>query len=140
MANFDKQVKAHADKYKRRLEATFKASAQELFSQAQAVASEGGKMRILTGFLRGSFSTSINGQPQGPSRNPYTGTTQQTDWDQAQTVVTIAGAKLGDTIWGGWSANYAQIRESKDGFMRSAAQNWPLIVNRVAADAKARIR
>ena len=137
MGKFDDQVKKHADTYKRRMRAIFQQSAQELFEEAQTTIPNGGRLPIDLGFLRASFSASLNGAPQGPSRNP--GKASFT-YDGAQVSTTINGAKLGDTIWAGWSAEYAIYMEARYGFFRGAAQNWPLIVARNTADAQARIR
>jgi hypothetical protein len=65
----------------------------------------------------------------------------------------ILTANLGDTIYIGWTAAYAMRMEygfqgpdslgrvynqPGNGFARSAAQNWPKIVDRVVAQVKAR--
>lgn len=114
-----KGFSATVDKWTRkteaRTEAVFKQSAQALFEQAQTTVNEGGKLRIDTGFLRYSFSTSLSGPPTGPSINPYESGSQQADWNSADTVLTINGAKLGDSIWGGWTASYARVREMETG-------------------------
>ena len=137
-----KGFSATVDKWTRkteaRTEAVFKQSAQTLFEQAQTTIGEGGKLPLDTGWLRASFSASLQGMPAGVGANPYKSGSQQADWNSADTVLTINGAKLGDSIWAGWGAVYARAMEYKYGFSRSAAQNWSAIVNQTAAEAKAR--
>lgn len=50
-----------------------------------------------------------------------------------------AQANLGDTIWIGWTAEYAIYMEARYGFMRSEAQNWTYIVQQITAEVKVRI-
>jgi hypothetical protein len=129
--NFKAQVAAWARKSDARLNAVFRESAQRLISQAQTVRGEGGKMRIDTGFLRASGQASLIGWPSGPSM-------QSEGLGSFDYAVTIAGARLGQTIYFGWTAEYAGFREYEDGFMRSAAQNWQNIVSTVVREAMAR--
>lgn len=123
-------------KSERRMDAIMKQSAQEVINEAQTPVAKGGHMRVDTGFLRASGSVSLNGLPSGPSRPAAPGGT----YEPADISLEIAKAKLGDTIFFGWVANYARAREAKDGFARLAAQNWSKIVARVTAQAKARIK
>ncbi len=85
-------------------------------------------MRVDTGFLRASGQASLTGLPSGPSdKSEAPG--------QFDYTFVLAQARLGGTIWFGWTANYAIYREFQDGFMRSAAQNWQDIVAQVAREA-----
>ena len=52
----------------------------------------------------------------------------------------IAGAEIGDTVYVGWTANYARPREYRDGFLASAAQKWPDFVDKNAARARREIK
>lgn len=130
-SKFDAQVNGWARKCERRLEAIFKESAQRVIEQAQTPVGEGGKIRIRTGFLRASGQASLTGWPSGPSR-------REEGLGQFDYSITIAGAKLGQTIYFGWTAEYAGFREYEDGFMRSAAQNWGSIVSAVTREAQVR--
>ena len=136
---FGAQVNAWARKSERRLEAIFKESAQRVIEQAQTVGPSvanpgggaGGKLPVDSGFLRASGQASLTGWPVGPSR-------VEDGMGQFDYSITIAGAKLGQTIFWGWSAAYAGIAEERYGFMRSAAQNWGSIVSAVTREAQVR--
>jgi hypothetical protein len=129
--NFKAQVAAFGRKSDARLTAIFRESAQRVISEAQTVRGEGGKMRVDTGFLRASGQASLTGWPSGPSR-------RDEGLGSFDYAITIAGARVGQTIYFGWTAEYAGYREYEDGFMRSAAQNWQNIVSGVVREAMAR--
>lgn len=131
MARFDAQVKAWAQKCDRRMGAIFKESAQRVIEIAQTPVGAGGKMPIDTGFLRASGQASLSGWPSGPSR-------QDEGMGQFDYTLTIAGARLGSTIYWGWTAEYATNMEEKYAYMRSAAQQWQGIVSKVVREAMAR--
>lgn len=98
---------------------------------------KGGRMRVDTGFLRASGRLSLNGMPGGPVRGDD-GKTY--DYDESLTVLQLGKAQLGDVIYFGWSASYAQYREAFDGFLATAVQQWPQIVARVTAQIRAQIK
>lgn len=122
---FEATVAAHVARYKATLERVFKASAQDVIELAQRPVAQGGRMPVDTGFLRNSLVSGLNGSTALSGANSY--------------VVTIAGADLGDSIFAGWTANYARHVEygarGRAGrfFMRGAAQQWQQIVDRNAA-------
>ncbi len=125
MTTFTAQIKAFADRTQEKIEAVVKQSAQEVFSIAQTPKAQGGRMPVDTGFLRNSLIASLNGSTVGGGADAY--------------VLAVAGAELGDTIFAGWTANYARFMEygtSKtpaNFYMLSAAQQWQAIVARNAA-------
>lgn len=102
-----------------------------------AAPGKGGKMPVDTGFLRASGQLSLNGMPTGPTRGNADGSYQ---YDANSTELKLAKAKIGDTIFFGWTAEYAQYMEARYGFLASAVQKWPAIVERVAAEIVARIK
>ena len=121
-------------KYKRRMDAVFKESAQEVISLAQtpqpSVTVTGGsfvvgKIPVDTGFLRNSLISGINGSYAFDGPESY--------------VLAIAGADLENTIQAGWTAEYALDVEHgnarMDGrfFLRANAQRWQQIVNENSA-------
>lgn len=124
MSSFTAQIKAFADKSKEKIEAVVKQSAQEVFSIAQMPKAAGGRMPVDTGFLRNSLIATLNGSAVGGGADAYT--------------LAIAGAELGDTIFAGWTANYARFMEygtskaSGNFYMLNAAQQWQAIVARNA--------
>ena len=137
-----KQASAVADawalKCRKRALAIFRESVQRTIEEAQTPVAKGGKMRVDTGFLRGSGAASLTGMPTGPRRPIEEGATF--DFLGDGVTLTIGRAQLGDTIFFGWSAEYARAREAQDGFLRSAAQNWRPTVAKVTQEAKTRIR
>ena len=118
MGEFEKQVTKWARKSEARMEAVFKTAVQDMIEDAQTPRDKGGRMPIDTGFLRNSGSAAINSIPTGGGFG--------------NTAVVISRAKLGDTIYFGWTANYAQYMEAKYAFMRMATQKWGQFV-KVAA-------
>lgn len=135
--SFTTQLDAWVKKSEKRVELVFKESFSRVVDEAQKPVAKGGNMRIDTGFLRNSGQAAIGGLPSGPDKNPGV---KQPDWNNSEIITTINRLKLGQTIFFGWTANYAIHRENKDAFVRRATQNWQMIVNQVTAEAKARIR
>lgn len=123
--SFEAQVAGHVARYRERLEAVYKQSAQDVIADAQVPVAKGGRMPVDTGFLRNSLQTSLNGSTSLTGADSY--------------VLTIAGAELGDVIEAGWTANYARAVEygargrPPRFFMRGAAQRWETIVQANAA-------
>lgn len=144
--SFSAQVNAWARKSERRMDAVFKESAQRVIAEAQKVRGEGGRMRVDTGFLRASGQVSLSGPPlirQGfvPPADAGPGSFA---YSASPIALEIAGARLGGTIWFGYTAAYAAAREygargqAPDAFVRGAAQQWQDIVKQTTARIKAR--
>lgn len=121
--SFSNQVKAFADKAKRRQTAIFRESAQRLATEAGVPRAQGGNMPVDTGYLRGSMAASPTGMPALGALPP---------------AVVLLSLQAGDTIFMGWTANYAIYMEARYGFARLAAQNWTFIVDKVTKEVKAR--
>jgi hypothetical protein len=121
---FTAQIKAFANRATEKMEAVVKQSAQEVFSIAQTPKAQGGRMPVDTGFLRNSMIAELNGGRVGGGADAY--------------VMAVAGADLGDTIFAGWTANYARFMEYGTSrtrgnfYMLNAAQQWQAIVARNA--------
>ncbi|MCO5962360.1 HK97 gp10 family phage protein [Sinorhizobium meliloti] len=142
--SFGAAVAQWADKVEGAAEAIFKEATQEVVEEMQRPVGQGGRMRVDTGFLRASLLASSTAMPAiTASAMPVTGRTYAPDFGQIEAV--IAGADIGDTLYFGYTAAYAGYREygangqAADGFVRLAAQNWPIIVDRKAAELKARL-
>lgn len=88
-------------------------------------------MRIDTGFLRASIQAALGTLPSGPTRgqkgvsypNPLPAAGEAVAatllrWDPMTEVPFFVG----------WTANYARIREVRDGFLRTATGKWDIIV------------
>lgn len=114
------------------LEAVFRQSAQDVIEYMQMPVAEGGNMPVDTGFLRASMQVSLEGVRPMTQANP--GGPKYTYNPEAAALV-IMGAKLGDTIFASYTANYAAHQnygtESFAGrhFVGLAAQRWQTIVN-----------
>lgn len=71
-------------------------------------------------------------------RNARPGTGALYTDDDSQIALVIAGASLGQPIYFGFTAGYADFREYHDGMVRLEAQRWQATVAEVVAEAKAR--
>lgn len=141
--SFSAAVAQWADKVEGAVKAIFKEATQEVVEEMQRPVGQGGRMRVDTGFLRASLLASSTSMPAISAAKPVEGGTYTPDFGQIEAV--IAGADVGDTLYFGYTASYAGYREygangqPADGFVRLAAQNWPIIVDRKAAELKARL-
>jgi hypothetical protein len=133
--NFSATVEGFVTETEKRMRALAMQSTQDLIEEVQTPVGKGGKMRVDTGFLRASGQMSLTGIPSGPVRGDPD---KKYAWNNATAIADFAGFTLGQTIYFGWTANYAKYREAYDGFLISGIQNWQTIVNRVAAQIIAR--
>lgn len=123
-------------------------SIQDVINDAQLAVGKGGRMRVDTGFLRASGQASLNGMPTGPVRGDKEATKHQYDdgnkpLDPSVTLTLGDGAdgfQLGATIYFGWTANYARIREAYDGFLEGAVQKWQQFVAKNTEEIRQRIK
>ena len=95
--SFAASIQAFGKKAMDRAEDIFKQSAQDVFAIAQTPKAQGGNMPVDTGILRNSLQTALNGSTYLAGADGY--------------VAVIAGAELGDTIFGGWTVKYARRLE-----------------------------
>lgn len=109
------------------VDALIKQSTQDVIEDAQTPVAKGGRMRVVTGFLRASGQLSLTGMPSGPERG-----TDGQSYDQSTENIhaTLAGVTAGDTLYYGWTAAYAGPREFHDGFLAGALQKWQQIVDK----------
>ena len=133
--NFSATVEGFVTETEKRMTALAKQSTTNLINEVQTPTAKGGKMRVDTGFLRASGQMSLTGVPSGPVRGDPD---KKYSWDSANAIADFANFALGQTIYFGWTANYAKYREAYDGFLISGIQNWQLIVNKVVAQIVAR--
>ncbi len=134
-ADVDEWVKAAPE----RVLAVFRESTQRVGSMA----AEG--VPVDTGFARASVQASLSAMPQiDPGAKGSKGSSYDASGSFAEMSLTINNATLSDTIYIGWTANYIQYLEwghsqqAPAGFVGIAASQWPVIVQRVVAEAKAR--
>lgn len=117
-------------------EAVIKDAAQEMAIDANTPVGKGGRMRVDTGFLRNSIAASLNSLPSGQNVKPD-GYSKQ-EWSPSEVVTTINRMSIGDKLFIGWAAEYAQYRENQDFFARTAAQNWPQYVQNAVYNMRLR--
>ncbi|TPN90147.1 HK97 gp10 family phage protein [Mesorhizobium sp. B1-1-5] len=147
MASFAATVGDWCAKVPNALEIVFKESAQELVSQLDRLLADEvyakpqppGYKR--TGFLRASLMASTSAMPTLSRDNP--GAPVPTDLGDV--ILVINGADLGDTIYLGYTANYAAfVHYGANGttprpWVTLVAQRWITIVEAKAAEVKARL-
>ncbi|MGX9120333.1 HK97 gp10 family phage protein [Mesorhizobium sp. BHbsci] len=145
--SFAATVGAWALKVEGALQAIFQESAQELVSQLDqllvdmvyAQPQPAGYTR--TGFLRASFMASTTGMPQ-PTRD---GPGISVPPDHGEVVLVINGADLSDTLYLGYTADYAAyVHYGAQGraprpWVDLVAQRWVAIVETKAAEVKQRL-
>lgn len=134
---FSAQVDDWVRKSESRMEGVFKQSVQDVIEDAQKPTAKGGRMRVDTGFLRNSGNASLSGMPSGAAKGSKE---SSYDWNEGPVLLRINALKLGQTIWFGWTANYARHRENKDAFLRMAVLKWKKYVESNTAEMKRRIR
>lgn len=134
---FNKQLDEFVGKTEEKILAVTKNSIQEVVEEASTPVKLGGKMRVDTGFLRSSGTASLNQLPTGESegRKRIAGELgvlpEYSNYNTGSVLqAVLADFKLGDTFYFGWCANYAIYRETYDGFLVSACQNWSSIVDK----------
>ena len=138
MGKFAEQAKNRTEVYKRRFRAASRKAIELTVNDMMTLRDYGGRMRKDTGFLVNSAGAGIDQIPTGPSESPGGTVTSQLTGEPL--AVALLKWQPGQTFYWGFTANYARYRESEDGFVRGAAENWPQHVKTAAADAKARIK
>jgi len=124
--NFEDQVTGYAKEYRQRINATAKKAVELVVADAQrpgpaigppSSAGDGGRMPVVTNNLRGSISAAIGSMPRGGG--------------VAATLIRWSPIK-GETLYVGWTANYARAMEYRYGFMRGAVERWDEFVKKAA--------
>ena len=141
MANMGEWV----NKTKRRQQAVMESSIERLSEVMNLPRAKGGRMPVVTGTLRGSFQSSINGQFVG-SGEP-----------EVHVLIAVERAKPGDVLsfgWGGAAASYAaRVNYGFTGtdslgrkfnslgahFLDFGLARWPWIVREEVAKARASV-
>lgn len=118
-------------KTQKRIDAVLKGSTQDVVEIAQTPKAKGGRLPVDTGFLRNSLMSSISGGTGAQGAASY--------------VMVAAGMKGGDVVTFQWTADYARfVNDGVNGrpgahFLEGAADQWPQIVRRNVAKAKAAV-
>lgn len=127
---FEADVSAMVKKTKNNMSLVVRASLQDVVDLAQLPVAKGGRMRVDTGFLRASGQGSFSGMPTGPVRGEVKVKFHYDNGGRSTTIVELSSMQIGSTFYFGWTAEYAKYREAYDGFLETAVQRWPEIVNK----------
>ena len=123
-------IEAFVTKSNDRLLAVMRGSLRDMVEDMQVPVAKGGRMCVDTGFLRASGRAALDGFPSGVSIRPADALPGQFEWDGQSLNAVLLNMKVGDTFYWGWVAGYAPVRETYDGFMDVAIQNWQGYVTR----------
>lgn len=127
---FADQVSAHTEQYRRRLKFIARTAVQEMGIEASIPVAQGGRMPVDTSFLRSSLLASTDGPPIGPAQGdkPIQG--------DPLPVMLIKWDPLTQTVWIGWTADYATIQNLRNGYRDGAVEKWPDFVRKATALGK----
>ena len=135
MGKFTDQVSGFGRKSKSNLRAVMRTSVQETVSKAQRTRGEGGRLPIVTGFLRATNQAALHSMPRGPTDNPEKKTfrlgTQVAGEPVAATLLRW-DPNTRTTLFVGWTAVYARHMEAQYGFLRGAVEVWDVTVAEAA--------
>ncbi len=128
-ASVNDWVKASED----RMNAVFREATQRVVSSAQA------RIPVDTGFARASVRASLSSMPPTVKAPAGGGAVSYNPGDIS---AVLAGAKVGDTAFIGWTAEYAgaleygHSQQAPSGFLRVSLEEWPRIVEQVTQQAQ----
>lgn len=127
-----RDIGALLDRYERQMTYVAKDATGSVVMEAQRERKQGGRMPVISGFLRSSIAAAMGTLPSGPTKG---------DPNKRYPAGSI-GAQLirwrpaEENIYIGWSAIYARKMEYRYGFLRSATQRWDSFVNDSTAKAQ----
>ena len=133
--NFTAQVDSWVRQSAERVDAARKESIQRLVNVAQTPVAKGGNLPIDTGALRSSLMASTTAMPR---------VGEDLQGSDQQITLSIANWDAGDTIYLGWTMNYAaHVHWGTRGraarlWVTLAAQRWQQIVAEVARELRSR--
>lgn len=144
--NFAASIGEWAERVEGAIEAIFREAVQELVAEADRILTQlvyespPSENYRRTGFLRSSVRASktsipLADRPQGAPDADY----------MAEITVVIAGSELGETIYVGYTANYAAFvhfgtsRMAGRPWVQMIAQRWPAIVAAKEAELRNRL-
>lgn len=111
------------------LNAVAQESAQLLVEEVVKPITKGGKIPVRDGFLRNSLTAEINNIPSGEGEASE-GFSRERFYQRPAIALVLNKLKAGDRLVLGFTANYARAMEYRYYFVRSAAMNWPLHVDK----------
>lgn len=133
--NFTAAIDEWVMKTRQRAEAVFKTAAQNVGEEIIS------RTPVDTGFLRASLTATLNDKPMIKRDVPN----RDAAYPAPDITLGIEGAKLGDTIYLTFTANYARYVEygTRNQFpaamVRLSARNWPYHVQAAIREAKAAV-
>lgn len=133
MKSFSAQVEAWTKKSKLRTEAVFRTAIQSVANEANTPQTRGGNLPVDTHFLQNSLSAKIGSVPSGSSVQG------EPMGDPGDVSLVLAGAKITDLVFVGWTAEYARYMNIRFAFRDLAVQRWQHHVDRATEEAKRRI-
>ena len=135
LGELDKWIK----KAKARARAAARMAVENTANEANTSRNSGGRLPWDTGFLFRSMGGHIGSMPTGDTMG-----VKGVEYAEVNDSVSAAAARWdpfsGKAFYVGWTAAYARPMEYRYGFMRGAAENWDMQVERAAKTAKQRIK
>ena len=125
------QLDQWTKKTEKRIDAVLKDATQSVIAVAQQTKAKGGRMPVITNFLRDSLESSIAGGAKVDGEESY--------------ILVAGNMKGGDLATFVWRAEYAAaVNNGRNGrpgahFVEGAVDQWPAIVRASIAKAKARV-
>lgn len=132
MPNFEEQIEGFVNNSQKKLLNVARDAIATTVEDAETPVAKGGRMRVDTGFLRSSGAAALNEIPSGPTKGRKRSQGESGEFytrDGTSLNIALAQMKIGDTVFYGWTAKYAKIRETYDGFLETALQKWQNTVN-----------
>jgi hypothetical protein len=125
-------VQEWAGKARRRLQAVVSTSISDVARAANVPTTQGGRMRVRTGFLRNSQAGRAGSMPSGPSEGPritVNGVEYRDPMGSPSVDAELMRWRMDQPFYVGWTANYAKHREIYDGFLEAEMMRWSEHVN-----------
>src|SRR5690242_14307759 len=120
---FSAEVEAWVRKTDATMTDVFREASRGVAHEVTLPKDEGGHMPVVTGRLRRSLAASLDELPAVQWR------AKDFPPNEGQIDAVIEGAEIGQTVFLGFQAPYAQKAERVHGFVRLTAQRWKQIVH-----------
>lgn len=139
---FSQKVQDFATKAPKLFEFVWHASMKDLVEEMQTPRASGGNMPVWTQFLRASLMASTSHMPAMIKGHRPASMDARYPYNPAPLLAVIEGAKMGQTVYFGYTADYAAYQEygtryfQGRRFRTKAAQQWPSIVAKNASLAR----
>lgn len=127
MPSFEEQINQFVDKTQQKLLNVARQAISDVIEESQTPVAKGGRMRVDTGFLRSSGVAALEEIPSGPTEGRKRAKDEIGELykiDGTSVNIALAKMKIGQTFFFGWTAKYAKVRETYDGFLEAALQKW----------------